>query len=187
MDSNLAKDSKKELSFRVLNCENFAMRILFFNLVVASCFVSASAWAHNVGSAALNSNGKILTLSQREAERYCQNVGSRLPTIRELAVYAESLGAFGIDKEWPTSGYPWEWYSIIYKVDSSGNTVTDFWYLKEGYEWPHEDASNFWFWSSSIVPNQPGMAYGMIGGNGSLGYNNRGLKDHMTARCVLVP
>jgi hypothetical protein len=104
----------------------------------------------------------------REAESYCQiNYGGRLPTVRELAIYAQSLGARGI-RESKYAGlraaYPQvvaeeaQMYSDGYQAvevplegDPTQGAIA-FYYDGSGYKPPGNDFGNVFFWSSDYLP-----------------------------------
>lgn len=105
-------------------------------------------------------------VSQRLAEAICEGVGMRLPTARELALVAQSLGAEGIS-ETRKDGY-----RLIRGTDSAGNP-DDFYYSNKGYKRPAGEPGYYWFWSSSVHPDGSVFAYGLDNFNGVFGGVNR--------------
>jgi hypothetical protein len=91
-----------------------------------------------------DTDGLIRGMTQYEAKNYCRSQGQRLPTIRELALYAQSLGARGIS-ETPEVGY-----HPVKGFDSSGHP-DNFYYSNYGYQRPAGDLAKV-IWSSSVGP-----------------------------------
>ena len=122
--------------------------------------------------------GILTGVSQYEAERICRNEGMRLPTARELALVAQSLGAEGIS-ETRKDGY-----RLIRGTDSAGNP-DNFYFSYKGYQRPAGDLGNKWFWSSSVHPYVSRDAYVLGGNNGDFGYGPRSyVYNFIAVRCV---
>ena len=105
-------------------------------------------------------------VSQYEAERICADEGMRLPTARELALVAQSLGAQGIS-ETKKDGY-----YLVKGSDSAGNP-DHFYFSYEGYKRPAGDLGSRWFWSSSVHADYSDYAYLLDGYNGDFYYDYR--------------
>lgn len=103
--------------------------------------------------------------TQTYAKHFCEDKGMRLPTAREFALVAESLGAEGIS-ETRKDGY-----RLIRGQDSAGNPDY-FYFSNHGYKRPAGALGNYWFWSSSVHPGNyfNNMAYLLNGYNGAIDY-----------------
>jgi hypothetical protein len=120
-----------------------------------------------------DADGRIRLMNQYDAESYCRNEGSRLPTARELALESQRLGAQGIS-ETPKDGY----YLV---KDSDGATNPDHFYFSyKGYERPAGELGDHWFWSSSVSPY---YAYLLNGDHGGIGLNDRST-PYGAVRCM---
>lgn len=107
-------------------------------------------------------NGEIL-MNHNHAGSYCRNQQSRLPTARELALYARSRGAEGIS-ETAKDGY-----YLVKGTDSAGN-ADHFYFSYKGYKSPAGDLGNYWFWSSSVLlPDYSDYAHGLYVASGYIG------------------
>lgn len=96
---------------------------------------------------------------QQIARRTCAEKDMRLPTARELALVAQSLGAQGISE---TKKYG---YYLVKGSDRAGNPDY-FYYSPKGYKRPVGALGRKSFWSSSIHPQTSRYAYRLIGKNG---------------------
>lgn len=116
-------------------------------------------------------------LSQRQAEATCKRREMRLPTAREFALLAQSLGAEGIS-ETPKYGY-----NLIRGTDREGNPDT-FYYSNKGYIAPEgHNGGNYWFWSSSNH-TELGDGYVLFGVTGHLSLHRDYDVYDNAARCV---
>ena len=143
--------------------------------------LSASASPHfpdslepaGIGEIERTPDGRPLKMSQYEAVRYCQQKGKRLPTIRELALLAQSLGAKGI-RETAYPGSSWEnrlikdevarmekeGYDVVYKKTHRGWRVeVDFYFNSTGFPTFGAPLGYGWFWTSSVGPSLSHMSY----------------------------
>lgn len=118
-------------------------------------------------------------VSQYKAERICADEGMRLPTARELALVAQSLGAQGIS-ETKKDGY-----YLVKGSDSAGNP-DHFYFSYKGYKHPAGDLGSKWFWSSSVHPDFSSNAYLLVGDDGDIGNVYRSYDYHIVSavRCV---
>src|SRR4051794_10978038 len=98
---------KIELKEFVMKSIDSKMRVVFMLVALVSLLeVQVEARAqelHSESSSYLgdfvrDANGGIRSMTQTEAVSYCKSQGQRLPTVRELALYAQSLGAQGISE-----------------------------------------------------------------------------------------
>ncbi|HAZ13361.1 MAG: hypothetical protein A2X86_14940 [Bdellovibrionales bacterium GWA2_49_15] len=119
-------------------------------------------------------------VTQYEAERICKGKGMRLPTARELAQVAQiEHGAEGIS-ETERDGY-----NLVKGSDSSGNP-DHFYFSYKGYKRPADDLG-YWFWSSSVHPDDSDYAYsldGLVGDVYHLYRSNVSYYDADAVRCV---
>lgn len=132
-------------------------------------------------------------ISQYEAKQICENQGSRLPTVRELAVYASRLGAEGIHEVDPDGvsetrkrNYDLLWdYSVIDGTDVAGNQ-DQFLYRFKGYVTAIAPG-NFSFWSSSDETGDDAGAFVLYDQTGQfLRYRRHGISPRFAVRCVIA-
>lgn len=98
--------------------------------------------------------------SQYQAERECLNMHMRLPTAREFALFARSLGAQGIS-ETKKDGY-----YLVKGTDSAGNP-DHFYFSNKGYKRPAEDDGAVFFWTSTVHSVDSRYAYSFNGYTGT--------------------
>ncbi len=127
--------------------------ILFFSILAANATVHADI---GIGGGVYVTSGQGI-----DAVKYCKNLGYRLPTIRELALWATQYGAKVSDT--PLKGYA----QVIHGTDAAGNPDT-FYYQYFGYKAPAKASGETWYVSSSVVPGSADK-YGLYPGNGSIG------------------
>lgn len=96
----------------------------------------------NLGDFVRDSNSKVRSMSYDDADAYCKSQGTRLPTVRELAVHAQSLGAQGISETYELNSYSIEMKTIDGKRDV-------FYFDGDGYKHP-PNQSDHAVWSSSF-------------------------------------
>jgi len=151
----------------------------------------------SLGDIVKDAHGKVRTMNQYDADKYCKSIGSRLPTARELALYSQSLGARGI-LETSYSGIDSasskvqteitqmdkEGYYPIYTKNSAEKTVVDFYFNYSGYQRPAGDLGNYSFWSSSVHPYSSNFAYYLYGYDGVIYFDYRSYDDLNAVRCV---
>ena len=138
------------------------------------------------GDIVKNSAGKFIYVSHAEAEKYCEKIGARLPTPREFALLAAKMGAAGISQQQESNKH-----EAIFKKDSKGETVVDFYYNSQGYTvqvLPNLSADyfNFPFWTSALHPDYDNLAYSFSGFDGRLYETERSedKSEHCAVRCV---
>jgi hypothetical protein len=115
---------------------------------------------------ARNNDHSIMRPSWKKAVQYCAGLGSRLPTIREYALLSQSMGAMGIrETAFPNvdinspvianerSLNAREGFKEIYRKNSSGALVIDFYFNKLGYRKSFGELDETWLWSSSLNPS----------------------------------
>jgi hypothetical protein len=128
---------------------------------------------------AKNADGSVLHLNQYDADSYCRNQGQRLPTARELALYAQSLGARGV------SDTPKVGYELVNGSDSAGHP-DNFYFCYLGYKMPPGGVENNMnsFWSSSVDPDHSNVAIALSGYQGVLVGFDRSFAGMGAVRCV---
>ena len=102
--------------------------------------------AGGLGEVIKNLDGTIRSMRLSEAVAYCKSQGTRLPTAREFALYAQVLGAQGI------SDTPKEGYVLVRRGSDSAGKSDIFYYSSKGYPDLPGDLNRF-FWSSSANPS----------------------------------
>lgn len=148
-------------------------------LVASTSLSQAQNNASILGDLAKDEKGNVKTMNQYQAAEYCQSIGSRLPTVRELALYAQSLGADGISDRKEDDDY-----GTIYTRDIDGNIVVDFYFSFRRYHRPGGDLEDYWYWSSSVHPKYPDEAYLLSGYVGVITYDSRYHDHDYAVRCV---
>lgn len=93
-------------------------------------------------------DGSVARMSDQEAYYHCLSLNAHLPTVRELALYAQSLGAAGIAAERLDNSYGF----INAKNADRYRQDDDFYYSNEGYQRPNGELGDISFWSSSENP-----------------------------------
>lgn len=129
-------------------------RNLIFILVT---FFALNLWADqkkqvpNFLEVARSADGKVIHLTQQEADRYCKLQGARLPTARELAQLSITYGAKGFVD---TCGATQNCIKIenIRNEDGGGDEC---YFNYSGYKQPDGDLGNEWLWSSSYNVSYP--------------------------------
>ncbi|MGK5083042.1 hypothetical protein WDW37_07025 [Bdellovibrionota bacterium FG-1] len=124
-----------------------------------------------------NADGKVRHMYQTEADSYCRNQGQRLPTTRELALYAQSRGAQGISET------PKFDYDLIKGSDSLGNP-DNFYYSNRGYQRPAGDLGSQYFWSSSVTRDDFSFFAYHMGGEDALFLIGSGGDNYGSVRCL---
>jgi len=148
------------------------------------------------GDLVKESDGSIRRMNQYQAEQYCKDNNSRLPSARELALLSQSLGAKGIlDTAFAEvsveNGYVvteisrmWgDGYYAIYRKNKSYEKVVDFYFNDTGYQAPQGEQGNEWIWSSSVHPDGSYDAYSLRGRDGSFYHSTRAHLAY-AVRCV---
>lgn len=106
----------------------------------------------------VTAQGKINTMNQYDADKYCKDGGARLPTREEFEQLAKYLG----------------------KGTARGYSP----YLADGKTDLLPGLSNHWFWSSSVYPNLSDYAFYFYGYSGGVYYANRSYYPYDAVRCV---
>jgi hypothetical protein len=124
-------------------------------------------------------------INQQDAATLCLEKGMRLPTARELALVAQSMGALGIS-ETKRDGY-----YLIQGTDKEGRPDY-FYYSHKGYIRPDIINENsfaaYWMWSSSTHPEDSRYAYRFSGHMGLISYAYPDLENfYDSVRCVVSP
>lgn len=139
------------------------MRIILLLLCLFSNLAVASQPIPRFSDIARNADGSIRQMNQDEAISYCAKRWQRLPSIREFAELATSMGATGIS-ETAKSGF--------YEVNgrNADGKVDRFYFSNSGYNRPPGDLGTNWFWSSSVYLSFPYGAFNLYGSNGAVGF-----------------
>lgn len=146
-------------------------------MVIGGPIAAAPHQAPNLTDIARNADGSVRSMNQYEANEYCLNQGLRLPTIRELALYAQSREAHGIREN------AQEGYYYIEALDASGKPDT-FYFTNRGYLRPQGELGMAWFWSSSLHPRHTGHAFYMRGYDAALVHEMRTVFGGGAVMCV---
>ena len=119
-----------------------------------------------VGDTEKITDGRDLYMSQADAIKYCASNGQHLPSARELAQLATSMGATGIS-ETAKDGY----HQVNAK--NADGKVDSFYFSYAGYKRPSGNLGNHWFWSSSVDLSDPKVELVFSGDNGDVGVDPR--------------
>jgi len=111
---------------------------------------------------ARDADGEALVMNQHDAEKYCLDQGLSLPTIRQLALVAQKMGAKISDKA--ADGY-----SPIYTANSAGERVVDFYYSNSDVT-PRSDVWRFSYWSTRFHSVNSDGAYFFFGVTGAIDF-----------------
>ncbi len=91
------------------------------------------------------------------AVSFCESLGKRLATSREMAQFAIDHGATGILEPNKYNGQ--SGYQEIRRTTANYNAETDFYYNSKGYVSPEPDTNPPWLWTSSYGPHNIDFAY----------------------------
>jgi hypothetical protein len=188
---------------------NFFVSLSVLSWVLVAQLVSSRGHAQEVGgevSAApvlgeilRDENGEVLHLNHWDAERKCHLRGGRLPTARELAEYSQGLGARGIRETSHPGMSTTDWRTVrseieqmgrdgyypIYVTNRLGQQAVDFYFNYSGYQCPTNESGSFWFWSSSVRPEDTNDAYSLSSDVGVVGHVPRRYDASSSAvRCM---
>lgn len=115
--------------------------------------------------------GKVLGMMHDQAKAHCENLNSRLPTIKELAKFLNPLGV----SDEPTKGF-------IEIVPMDGK---NFYYNSKTFLRPSVDEEKGMVWSLSLVSHDPFFAFYFDGRDGTLNSVNRfDVAYESAVRCV---
>jgi hypothetical protein len=145
------------------------------SLAAVDARIQALQPSPQIGDIARNTDGSIRYMNQADAINYCASQGQHLPSARELAQLAQSMGAAGIS-ETAKDGY-----YLVNAVNADGK-YDSFYFNYSGYQQPAGDLGNNWFWSSSVDSSNSGGAFVLRGHYGFVYYGPRGLSD--AVRCA---
>lgn len=127
--------------------------------------------------------------------------GIYLPTIRELAKDYKRFGVKTLDPKPALKNVSVDTdavqteidqmkrddYYAIYTQNSAGQKVVDFYLNREKYQRPAGESGDYWFWSSSVHPDDSIFAYDLNGVSGDVDYFRRRSHYYVSAvRCVRV-
>ena len=92
-----------------------------------------------------------------DAVSFCESLGKRMSTSREMALFAIDHGAAGILEPDQYNGQ--NGYKEIRRTISNYNAETDFYFNSKGYVSPEPNVDSAWFWTSSYGPHNIDFAY----------------------------
>jgi hypothetical protein len=154
--------------------------ILIFVVGVLATSAGAEESSPRLGPVERDDTGRVLALPHFSGDAYCKQRGARLPTVRQLAMYAQSQGAKGIRRtefeNLPGSDarvkneieeMKQERYYPIFRSDDF--RLIDFYYSSEGYRPPSGEEGRRWIRSRSyhqviVTP------YILLGDSGEIAY-----------------
>lgn len=144
--------------------------IAMFFLVVATYSSSVLA----------ESKTEIPQYTHPDAKTFCESLGKRLPSARELAQYAIERGAAGILE--PKQYKNQDGYMPINKLVTNYTTELDFYYNPDGYVPTENDVKKAWLWSASYGPHNIDFVYVFNLKSGEFDFDARIMKNG--ARCI---
>jgi hypothetical protein len=156
------------------------MRNLFFAFAVLGVCMSVFAGENSIRltDVARDSNGDIRHMNQASARQYCQDLNLRLPTARELALYAQENGAKGISETWKYGYYP---------VNAYDTSLDKFYFNNSSYQRPPNEPQEMMgslnFWSSSVDSDSPGWGLVFNNESGHHYFTNKD-NDAIAVRCI---
>jgi hypothetical protein len=181
--------------------------ILFSLIVLASESVFPAA-PLSFGPPKKDADGKFIYMSEYDAEKYCESLGSRLPTEFEFAQYAQSRGASireSAFRELPASPEDWnhaaeyeareaemsknrqDGYDAIFHLNSNNKASLDFYFNSSGY---HSEFANskeevtFWTSTRTSIGNNPESHYGVWFSEWGYFYDGENRDCLHPARCI---
>jgi hypothetical protein len=190
------------------------MKKTVYSILCLSLFLSVSAFAQSSSNSVSladfakdpKNSAKILEMNQLDAESYCKQQGTRLPTIRELATYAQAeRNVKGIAK----TNYPDidvessdvqseidkmnnNFYEPVYKIGKNNALTIDFYFSNTFASDNYVEPLSYRIWSSSPAPiradivleTKPLMAYVLnLAGNYLDAINVRNVEAN-AVRCI---
>lgn len=132
-------------------------------------------------------NGNIRTMNFTEAYVYCKSQGMFLPSMREFAILAESLGAKGIKDihEFPNENEAKKkFYEPVTAISSKDLKKDSFYYSRIGYK-PPNDVTHMSFWTSSWYRSDD-WAYVFSDSSGVVHLYNTTSWTYKAVRCVYL-
>jgi len=128
-----------------------------------------------IGEIERNTDGSIRYMRQAGAINFCASKGQHLPSARELAQLATSMGAVGIS-ETAKDGY----YQVSAK--NADGKVDSFYFSYAGYNRPAGNLGSNWYWSSSVDASVSGGGFALYGDVGVVDVDSR--DDISAVRCA---
>lgn len=123
--------------------------------------------------------GKLYTMNQYDADKYCKDGGARLPTKEEFEQLAKYLGKGIVPRYSPDLSR-----RIIAQGYSPYGMAQGYSpYLADGKTGFLPGLSGYWFWASSEHPNDSDSAYYFHGYRGAVYYDYRD-NSFYAVRCV---
>lgn len=126
-----------------------------------SCFcLSTFAGDTNLLDPERDHRGRLLEMDWRDAVEQCASKDSRLPSARELALFAMRLGAKGISEI--VDGRPDSSYFLIETKETDG-TTDSFYFSREGYQDPPGEIASYWSSSVSKYKSDERIYFASVG------------------------
>ena len=160
---------KKRLAYYSLNA------LLLGGLVTQFAYADSCPRFDDI---AKNADARVQFMNHQKAIQYCASQGKRLPSIRELAQLASSMGAAGISETAKEGYFP------INAINADGK-VDNFYFSYSGYNSPANDLGKHWFWSSSFFSGQSNLACILSGHSGAVFYEELDVEGNVALRCVV--
>ncbi len=135
----------------------------------------------------VDESGDSISFTQSDAILYCAKLNAHLPSAREFAQFAKSMGAAGtleVDYVWSSlQGKVPPGFSLVNATDSNG--VPDvFYFNSQGLTVPKLAIEQNFFWSSSTNKNYQDGFYLYFGNAGKLAYGRNMTNAKASVRCV---
>lgn len=110
-------------------------------LTIYSLIISSAAWALELPDPAIKDN-RIVALNKPQAEEYCRRQNKRLPTVRELAQWAQERGAAGIKEPSTKGGFDRtelsnmrdKGFDPVFHVERYPSMSIDFYFSRQGFK-----------------------------------------------------
>jgi hypothetical protein len=173
-------------------------KFLFMTLLFAfSIGQSSFASGLSIQYPPKSKRGYLPYVEFREATAYCKNLGMRLPTAREYAKYAQSLGAKGVRetafasasindprvKEEIAKNSNEKFFAVFkspvfetytdYPQTPDSRILIDFYYSSDGYTKPSGARLDDRYWTSSADPDQTNYQGSVSAAGGGIGNSTR--------------
>ncbi len=115
-----------------------------------------------------------------DAKSFCESLGKKLPSSREMAKFAMDHGAVGILE--PSQYRNQSGYMAINRTTANYHAELDFYFNGDGYVSPEPDSQAPWLWTSSYGPHNIDFVYVFNLRTGEFDFDARIMKNG--ARCI---
>jgi hypothetical protein len=143
--------------------------LMTLGLVLMTTMTAQAARMPQFLDVARNADGSVRCMTQADAIQYCLNQGAHLPSARELAQLAMSLGARGIVE---SCGSDMNCYPVNATNADGSSDAFNFSYT--GYRRPAGELGRNWFLSSSVAPYDSNYVFYLYGVYGFVYHYYRG-------------